>query len=820
MGAFWRDLIYGGRMLRRNPGFAAVAILTLAIGIGANAVIFSVVNGVLLRPLPFPDSQRIVTLWESDANRGVVHGTASAAEFLDWRDMNHSFQDLSGWRALYFTITGNGEPEQVWGSQVSGNFFGMLQVSPYLGRDFSAEDEQRGHEQVVILSYALWQRHYGGDTGIIGRTINLDDMPFVVIGILPRNFTLYGTIPEFEIWKPFAFDRAQLDRENHELVVFGRLREKATLQQAQTEMETILAQLKRQYPAFDQKNGIRVVGFHDELVKPVRPGLLLLLAAVGFVLLIACANMANLMLARASLREREIAIRASLGAGRRRILAQMLTESLLLALIGAVVGIALAYFGLDVLRIVMPPSAGRGQIPHLDWIRIDGRVIGFAFLISLFTAVIFGLAPAIQVARAKLYESLKEGSRGSTGGRRRHLVRSVLIVSEVAFSLLLLVGAGLLVRSFALMMAENLGFNPSNLMTMQVFLPEKRYATAPIIVNFDNAAIDRVSALPGVISASAVNFLPLTGWTAFCDFDIAGRASPPSGEHFTGEYRVSDWRYFRTMGIALKEGRDFTSADGPDSEGVVVINETLAHRYWPNEDPVGKQIQLIFPATLRPWDAQARKGWLTIVGIVGDVRDWSWSQPKVAQLYLPDTQNASRIMRLVVRSSGDSGQLTAAVRHIVESIDPNQPVTEVSSMDEFLTVVLAQRRLNMALLAFFAAIAAILAAIGIYGVMSYAVTQRSHEIGIRMALGAESGDVLRMIVNEGMKLAILGLLLGLVGAVVATKYLESQLYGVKARDPLTFVTVAAGLALVALAACYFPARRATKVDPLTALRYE
>jgi putative ABC transport system permease protein len=819
MGALWQDLYFGARMLRRNPGFAAVAILTLAIGIGANVMIFSVVNGVLLRPLSFPDSQRIVALWETDANRNINHGTASAAEFLDWRDMNHSFQALSGWRALYFTITGNGGPEQVWGSQVSGDFFRMLQVSPVLGRDFSAEDEQPGHEQVVIMSYALWQRHYGGDRGIIGKTISLDGAPFVVIGILPRDFTLYGTIPEFEIWKPFAFNRTQLDRENHELVIFGRLREKVTLQQAQTEMETILAQLKRQYPAFDQKNGIRVTSFHDELVKPLRPGLLLLLAAAGFVLLIACANVANLMLARASVREREIAIRTSLGAGRRRILAQMFTESMLLALLGAVAGIVLAYFGLDVLRVVMP-AAGRGQIPHSDWATINGKVIAFTFLISLLTAVIFGLAPAIQVARAELYEALKEGSRGSTGGRRSHLARSVLIVSEVAFSLLLLVGAGLLVRSFVLMMSEDLGFNPSKLMTMQVFLPEKLYSTVPSIANFDNAVVDRVAALPGVVSASAVNFLPLTGWTAFCDFDIAGRASPPSGEHFTGEYRVSDWRYLRTMGIALKEGRDFASSDGPDSEGVVLINEALAHRYWPNEDPVGKQIKLIFPATLRPWDAQARQGWLTIVGIVGDVRDWSWSEPKVAQLYLPNTQNASRIMRLVVRSSGDPAQLTSAVRHVVESVDPNQPVTEVSSMDAFLTLVLAQRRLNMALLAFFAAIAAILAAIGIYGVMSYAVTQRFHEIGIRMALGAEPRDVLRMIVNEGMKLAMVGLLLGLVGAIVATKYLESQLYGVKARDPLTFITVAVSLALVALAACYFPARRATKVDPLTALRYE
>jgi putative ABC transport system permease protein len=819
MGTVWQDLRYGARMLRRNPGFAAVAILTLAIGIGANVMIFSVVNGVLLRPLPFPDSQRIVTVWETDSNRGIVHGTASAAELLDWRDMNHSFQDLSGWRALYFTITGNGAPEQVWGSQVSGNFFRMLKVSPILGRDFQAEDERPGREQVVILSYGLWRRHYGGDAGIIGKTINLDDSPYTVIGVLPRGFTLYGTMPEFEIWKPFAFDRTQLDRENHELVVFGRLQEGVTMRAAQSEMETILAQLKRQYPGIDQKNGIHIAGFHDELVKPLRPGLLLLLAAVGFVLLIACANVANLMLARAAVREREIAIRAALGAGRRRIFAQMLTESVLLALVGALAALVLGYFGLDVLRLVMP-VAGHDQIPHLDWITINARVIGFAVLISLVTAMIFGLAPSIQVVRSELYESLKEGGRGSTGGRRRHFARSVLIVSEVAFSLLLLVGAGLLVRSFARMMSEDLGFNSSKLMTMQVFLAEKHYPTSQSIVNFDSSIVDRLSALPGVVSASAVNFLPLTGWTAFCDFAVEGRPNPASGEHFTAAYRVSDWRYLRTMGIALRQGRDFTSADGPDTQGVVLINETLAHRYWPNEDPVGKQIKLIFPATLRPWDAQARPGWLTIIGIVGDVRDWSWSEPKVAQLYLPDTQNASRIMRLVVRSGQDPARLTGAVRNLVESIDPDQPITEAGSMDELLSIVLAQRRLNMALLAFFAVIAAILAAIGIYGVMSYAVTQRSHEIGIRMALGAQPRDVLRMIVNEGMKLAVLGLLLGLLGAIVGTKYLESQLYGVRARDPLTFLSVAAGLALVALAACYFPARRATKVEPLTALRYE
>src|ERR1700722_8192360 len=520
MGTLWQDLRFSARMLRRNPGFAIVAILTLAIGIGANAVIFSVVNGVLLRPLPFPDSKRIVTVWETDANRNVVHGTASAAELLDWQEMSHSFQDLSGWRALYFTITENGEPEQVWGSQISGNFFRTLRVSPVVGRDFTAEDEQPGHEQVVILSYALWQRHYGGDSRIIGKTIALDDEPITVIGVLPRDFTLYGTLPEYEIWKPFAFNRTQLDRENHELVIFGRLRDKVALQQAQTEMETIQTRLKEQHPGIDQKNGIRVVGFHDELIKPLRPGLLLLLAAVGFVLLIACANVANLLLARASVREREIAIRASLGAGRKRILAQMFTESVVLAIVGAAAGIVLAYAGLQALHLVMPPAAGRGQIPHVNWIVINGRVLGFTFLIASLTAVIFGLAPAIQMARSELYESLKEGSRGSTSGRRSHFARSVLIVSEVAFSVLLLIGAGLLVRSFARMMSEDLGFNPSKLLTMQVFLPEAHYSSVPSIVNFDRAVVDRVAALPDVTSASTVNFLPLTGWTAFSDFDI------------------------------------------------------------------------------------------------------------------------------------------------------------------------------------------------------------------------------------------------------------------------------------------------------------
>jgi putative ABC transport system permease protein len=820
MKTFWDDLRYGWRMLRRNPGFAAVAILTLAVGIGANAAIFSVVNAVLLRPLPFPESDRIVFVWETFAARNLVHGTASAAEFLDWRDQNHVFDELSAMRILFYNVTGKGEPEQLWGVTASGNFFRLLGVKPFLGRDFLPEEEQLGHEQVVILSYNTWQRHYGGDPGIIGKSIALDDKPYTVIGVLPRGFSLFGTTRQLDLWVPFAFNRAQLDREAHSMLVFGRLKRGVPITQAQAEMDTIFAALKKQYPGIDQQDFPRVVRVHDDLTLAYRPALLVLLAAVGFVLLIACANVANLMLARAATREREIALRATLGAGRGRILQQLLTESALLALIGGAFGILVAYGGLHLLRAALPATGGYGEIPHLDWIGIDGSVLAFTLGVSLLTGIIFGLAPAIQISRSELYESLKEGSRGSTGGRRSHFVRSALVVSEVALSLVLLVGAGLLIRSFVLLMNENLGFNPSHLLTMQLWLPESHYPPGQPAVNFYQQALDRVAALPGVKAVSAINFLPLTGWRDYCDFDIAGRAKPPSGEEFTSQYRVIDWRYPQTMGIPLKEGRNFASYDGPDAQGVVLINEALAHEYWPNDNPVGQQIRLNFPATRTPFQPVPREGWLTIVGVIGDVHDWEWGDEKVAQLYLPYPQNASRIMRLAVRSDGDPSQLTSAIRHAIEAVDPNEPVTEVSSMDEFLATALSQRRLSMLLLGIFAGVATLLAAVGIYGVMAYAVSQRSHEIGIRMALGAESGDVLRMVVGDGMRLAGIGLVLGIAGSFIAVRYMESQLYGVKATDPLTFVGVATGLAIVAFAACYFPARRATRVDPLVALRYE
>lgn len=820
MEKLWQDIRYSFRTIRRNPGFALVAILTLAIGIGANVAIFSVVHGVLLEPVPFPHPEQLVLIWETDMNRNVLRGTIAATELLDWRKLNQSFQELSGWRAMFYTITGSGEPQQVWGSQVTGNFFHLLGVAPALGRDFQSDDEQPGHEQVTIISYRFWQGHFGGDPGVVGKTMRIDDQPYTIVGVLPRDFAPYGVPSDLEVWTPFAFVREKLNPEDHELIVFGRMRPGVTLPQAQAEMVTILESLKKTHPTFDQENGMRVVTFQSDLVRRQKPALLLLMWAVAFVLLIACANVANLTLARAADREREIAVRAALGAGRRRILRQLLTESLIIALIGGIAGIAVAYGGIAALKAITPPPGAGPQMPFLERIGINAPVLGFTLLISLLTGVLFGLAPAVQISRAGVYESLKEGSRGSTGGRRSQLVRSALVVSEVGLSLMLLAGAGLLIRSFALMLNEKLGFDPSNLLTMQIYLPQSHYQAAPQINNFFQQVILGVSALPGVQSASAANYLPLTGWSGYCDFDIAGRPHPRSGEHYTGQYRVIDWRYLHTMGMSIKEGREFTESDGPDSQGIVMLNETLARRYWPDRSPLGESVELDFTGAITPWSPLPHPGWLKVVGIVGDVRDWQWGEAKVGQIFLPMTQNPSRIMRLVVKSKSDPLQLTSAVRSVVQQADANQPVTDVKSMDEYLTASLSQRRLSMSMLAIFAFVATLLAAIGIYGVMAYAVAQRTHEIGIRMALGAGPDDMRRMVIADGMKLAGIGFLLGILGSVWAARYVASELYGIKSTDPITFGLVLGGLGVIALVACYIPARRATRVDPLVALRHE
>jgi putative ABC transport system permease protein len=820
METLWHDLRYGWRTLRRNPGFAFVAILTLAIGIGANAAIFTVIDAILIRPLPFFQSSRLVMVWDTDANRSIKRGTVSLAEFLDWQDMNHVFQSMSGLLPSVVTLNGDGEPEQPYGVQVSANFFRMLGVKPILGRDFSPEEEVLGHEQVTMLSYAMWQRRYGGDPQILGRSIQVDHKPYKVIGVLPRNFSIFGTSVSLDLWFPFAFNRAQLDRNTHGLIIFARLVDSVSIPQAQAEMETIIASVKKQNPTIDQKNGVKVASFHAELGAKVKPALLVLLAVVGLVLLIACANVANLMLARAASREHEIVLRAALGAGYRRIVRQLLTESVLLALIGGVFGILVAFGMLHILHAALPPAGSSVEIPNSEGIGMDGTVLIFTLGVSLVTGIIFGLAPAIQITRSSLSESLKEGGRGSTGGRRGQRARSGLIISEIALSVILLTGAGLLLRSFVLLLSQDLGFNPSRVLTLQITLPESHYSADAKVVSFFQRVTDQVAALPGVKAASAVNFLPLSKWTDFCNFDIAGRPIQPSGDEFNSEYRVVDWRYLHAMDTPLKEGRDLAESDGPNTPPVALINEELAHRYWPNEDPVGQQLRIHVSESRSPWEADLRGGWLTIAGVVVNTRETDPSGQQIGLIYLPYTQNPSQLMHLVVRSNGDFASLTTQVRHVVEGVDPEQPVTEVRTVENFLSAILALRRLSMLLALIFAGVATVLAAVGIYGVMAYSVTQRSHEIGIRMALGAYPADVMRMVVGDGMRLAGAGLAIGLMASLVAMRYLQSQLFGVQSTDLITFCCVPAALALVALGACYIPARRATRVDPLDALRHQ
>jgi predicted permease len=820
METLWQDIRYGARMLARNRGFAAVAVLTLALGIGANSAIFSVIYAILLRPVPFPEPQQLVNIWQPDSNRGIATGLTSAPEYLEWRERQHSFQDIAAWKIEFRAVRGQEHPEQVWGSKVSANFLRMFGVRPFLGRDFLPDDEEPGHGQVVLISYGLWQREFGGDPSWIGRTIEIDDKLYTVIGILPNGFTPFGTSIAFDLWTPYTFDRGKMERSDITLLIFARLKPGVSIAQAQAEMEKLQADQKRAFPDVHQDDGIAVVGMHESLVRKYKPELKILLAGVGLVLLIACVNVANLLLARSATREKEIAVRTALGARRIRVVRQLLTESLLLGLIGGIIGIFFAYAGVELLRLGLPPQGSRGEIPHAGWIGMNGPVVGFTVAVSLLTGIVFGLFPALQMSFSDLGETLKEGGRGNAGARRGGILRSSLIVTEVAVSIVLLIGAGLLIRSFVRMLTEHLGLVPDNVLTMQIWLPESHYANGQPAINFFREAIERVSALPGVASASAIDFVPMSGWKDYLDFDIQGRERPRPGEQFTSQYAVTDANYFHTMKMELHAGRGFTPSDGERTAGVAIINEALERRYWPNETPIGKQIRLHFDPRESPWRPQAGEQWLTVVGVVGDIRDWDLRGTTPGIIYLPYTQAASRMMALVVRTATKPEGMVPSIRNAVWSIDKDQPITEVKTMEDLLDAAVAHRRLSMFLLTAFAAFATFLAAVGIYGLMSYGVAQRAHEIGIRMALGAERRDIARLILGQGMRLALLGAVIGATASIAAVRWIASELYGVRASDPTTMVSVVAFLIIVALVACYVPARRATKVDPMTALRYE
>jgi len=818
---FWRDVKYGLRGFVRNPAFSAVALVTLGLGIGANAAIFSVVNAVLLRPLPFPDSERIVLARKVDLRRNILNGTASPAEYLDWRARNHSFEQLAGFRHNYYNLAGTAEPEQVWGARVTPNFFSVFQVTPILGRGFLPKEEQPGHGQTAILSYRFWQEHFGGRSDALGRSITVDGNPYTVVGVLPAEFNLWGNVGwQYDLWMPFTFEPQVMDRNEHMLTVFGRMRPGVTAAQAESEMKAIVRQLQQEYPGIDKGVDVRVAAMHAEATRALRPALEKLLGVAGLVLLIACVNIANLLLSRATSREREMAVRTSLGAGRGRLLAQVLTESVLLGVSGGAVGLALGFGGLKLLPLFLPAAGSLNEIPYAHTSRIDADVLAFTLAVSVATGILFGLAPAFQISQSRLNEALKEGGRGGAGGRRGNWLRSLLVVVEVAASLVLLAGAGLLTRSFVNVLSEKLGYDPQNLLTMQISLPDYRYKEPAQFLSFFREMSERVKRLPGVESAGMIDYLPLTRWIGHINFQIAGAEPRAQGEELTTQYRAVDAGYMSTMRIPLLKGRELTDADAEQGAKVALVNATFARQYFQDENPVGKQVRFL-PEARAPYEPVLNASWLTIAGVVGDTTEGDVGEPTAAILYVPYLQNPSPLMRLVIRTTSDPMSLAAAARHEVEAVDKDQPVSDVKTMEELVEALASRRRLNMTLVAFFATLATALAGVGIYGVISYSVMQQTHDLGIRMALGAEPYDVLSLVVREGMRLALAGIAIGLAAGIFILRWaLTPILFGLSSTDPAVLAGTSVVLALIALVACYVPARRATRVDPLNALRYE
>jgi len=802
MQTLWQDLRYGARMLLRNPGFTLIAVLTLALGIGANSAVFSVVNSILLRPLPYRDSDRLVTIGHSYSKLNMI-GPVSAPAFFDYRDQSAVFESAALFSGTNRNLTGQGEPERLSGQRVSASYFPTLGVQAILGRTFSPEEDQQGHHRVVALSYGLWQRRFGSDPAVLGRTLTLDGESYTVVGVMPAS--LYG---ETEIWVPVALtpEEAALRQWNH-LSMVARLKPGVSLQQAQTAMNTLADRLRQQYPQIYSGGswGIAVKSLFEESVGEIRRALLVLLVAVSFVLLIACANLTNLLLARSATRRKEVAIRAALGAGRLRLVRQLLTESLLLALLGGGFGLLLSLFGVDLLV-----ALNHGNIPRWQEIGVDGRVLTFTLAVSLMTSALFGLAPALQSSKIELTAALKEGGRSSVSGFRSFGLRNLLVVSEVALALVLLVGAGLLLRSFARLLEVNLGFQPQNLLTMQVSLPTSKYGTPEQRRAFYEQALGQIRALPGVVSAGAVSNLPLSGAMTSSGFTIEGHQTMQR-ELYPADPRSASSEYLQTMSIPLLRGRYFTERDRAGAPEVVIIDEVLARRYFPNEDPLGKRLAVEGP------------GWREIVGIVGQIKYKGLDVDYQGQLYFPHAQDPWRgmyRMNLVVRTTAEPMSLVSAVRGAIQRVDKDQPVYRVMAMEQLVADSVAQRRFSMFLLGLFAALALLLAAVGLYGVLAYSVTERTHEIGVRMALGAQRRDVLKLVVGHGLMLALTGVAIGLVASFVLTRLMKNLLFGVRATDPLTFATIALLLTVVALVACYLPARRATKVDPLVALRCE
>jgi putative ABC transport system permease protein len=801
------DIKYGWRLIVKNPFFSLTVVVVLALGIGANTAIFSVINAVLLQPLPYRDSEQLVMLWQRFPGIGLPkdQNFTSPPEFIDVRRHSSAFSDVAAMQSTGVNIRVGDTPEMIPGQRVSANFFKLLGTEAQLGRMFLPEEEQLGRDTVLVLSHGLWQNRFGSDPGIVGRAINANGRPYTVVGVAPPGFR-DPWVPNASMWTPLAFTEQQLtQRGNHFLSVVARIRPSLTLEQARADMDRVTAQIKEEtayYTTFEYK--VLINPLLDEYVGDIRPALLMLMGAVALVLLIACTNVANLLLVRASAREREIGIRAALGAGRRRLVRQMLTESMVLVAAGAVGGIVLARVGVFLLN-----AAAEQAFPRLADASLDLSTLLFTVVIAAGTGLVFALIPAAQSSRGVTAESLKGGAHGSTTGGRRLQLRRALVTAEVALSLLLLVGAGLLIKSFVRLQQVDGGFDPEGVLTMQVALPTARYTQPEQIRNFYRELLSRVAVVPGVGTAGAVNVLPLSGagMSGTVTLDNPAVDSEPEPE---ADQRIATPGYFEAMGIRVVRGRAFAETDDETAAPVAIIDESLAQTFWPNEDPIGRRI--------KRGGVQSTNPWTTIVGVVRHVRYRTLEEPSRVQVYWPHAQAPVFYMSLTVKTDLEPLSLAKTIQSEVASLDPDQPVSLVRTMDELTATSVLRRRLTMTLLTSFAAIALVLAAVGIYGVISYWVTQRSQEIGIRMALGAHRWDVLKLVLGQSMAVILIGVVLGLAGAFALTRLIGGLLYEVSTTDAATFVAYSAGLALVGLVASYVPARRATQVNPIKALR--
>jgi len=801
MDSLIKDIRYGIRSLLKRPAFTAIALVALALGIGANTAIFSLVNAVVLRPLPFPEPDQLVWGWGFVRN-GPSLASVAPPDLLDYRSQNKTFENLAASSSIPLSVnmTGNGDPERLNIYLVTGNYFDTFKVAPAIGRGFTLDNEKTGQNQVAVLSYDLWQRRFGGDAGILGKSVVLNGKATEIIGVMGKDVAFPQAA---ELWLPMNFDGAEMKaRKAHFLRPVGRLKPGVTIRQAQADLDVVAAQLEKQYPDSNTGWSLRLVSLREQLLGGSRTYVFILFGAVGLVLLIACANVANLLLVRAAARQKEIALRTALGASRLRIMRQMITESVLLAIMGGALGVLLARAGVELLV-----NLSGDNLPRTASIRVDGTVLLFTFALALLTGLVFGLAPAFRTLQVNLIESLKEGVRGGGENTLKNRTRSVLVVAESALAVLLLIGAGLLVRSLIALQRVNPGFDANNVMTARLDVPRKKYDTPEKRTNFLNDIQTHISNLPGVETVGAISELPLSGQPNDMPFTVEGRPAASPDQGYGADWRRVNENYFSALRIPLLRGRNFTAQEVRKSDPVVIVSQQLVDQVFPNEDPLGKRLIL----------ALGDKRY-EIVGIIGDIRHLALSASPVPTMYLPTFETGST--NFVIRMTADPVSIAGSLRKEVLAVDPEQPIAAVRPMTALIETSTSSQRYNMMLLGLFAVLAVVLAATGIYGVMSYTVAQRTHEIGVRMALGARRFDVVKLVLRQGMLLALIGVVLGLLGAYLSTQVMAAFLFGVTARDPITFAVVSASLLAVAFIACLVPALRATKVDPLIALRYE